>query len=65
MTQRLLSIGRLAERIGRPCAMVERTIAALSIQPSLELNGLRYFDEAAERAVDDELRQGARAAAMR
>ena len=62
---RLFSIGKLAERVQRPCSAVERAIAALSIQPSLELNGLRYFDEAAERAVDDELRHGAREAATR
>jgi hypothetical protein len=52
---RLFSLGKLCERSRRPVSQIESAITDLRIEPALELNDLRYYDEKAETAIGDEL----------
>jgi hypothetical protein len=50
------SLGRLVERLRRPPTLIEVAIVDLKIMPMIVLNGLEYFHESHEPAIDEYLR---------
>ena len=54
---KLYTVGKLVERLRRPPGQIESAIGELTIAPTLELNGLAYFDGDAEAKIADELEQ--------
>jgi hypothetical protein len=53
---RLFTLGRLSARLVRSPGHIERIIAALGIEPTLELNGLAYYSPEQETAIDEKIR---------
>lgn len=54
---KLFSLGKLVERLQRSPGAIEGALAELGLEPQLELNGLAYYDQAAEDQIDKHLRR--------
>jgi len=54
---KLVTLGKLVERLRRPPGHLEVVIAELQIEPAMELNGLCYYDQADEARIDELLRR--------
>ena len=53
---RLFTLGRLSARLAKSPGHIERIIAELSIEPTLELNGLAYYNPKQESEIDERIR---------